>query len=429
MDRLSNSSDHKSHIITASANSATVSGIPNKRPSEPIYLRKSSGARNWFSQTINRLRGRRNRRHFAPTSSGIPSDPFSNDIVQGRGHRLSRSRSPAGSQHEKRHSVGQKKRFLQTLDAQEIAGSLSSSDRRTGCRWTFVFDPSGRLAYYWSLIVSIAFLYNLWVVVYRFSFQEIDRASLSVWMPLDYFADFLYLCDIAFNFRTGYLEDGVLQTEPLKLRVHYMNTTLFYIDCLCLLPLDFLYLSLGFNSALRSFRLAKIYRFWNFLDRTERHTNYPNVFRSLVLIHYLLVLFHWNACIFYLLSSRIFEFRGDWSKQDDQSDKGINYLHALYFATLFLTNVGDIPRPQTRVEYIFVILELICGLLLFATVLGHVANIVTSVSAARKEFQGKRTEEIHRASLRKSFPYLATVKRHGEEHDELRRAPQRFPKQ
>ena len=31
------------------------------------------------------------------------------------------------------------------------------------CNWTFVFDPSGRLVYYWSFIVSLAFLYNFWV--------------------------------------------------------------------------------------------------------------------------------------------------------------------------------------------------------------------------------------------------------------------------
>ena len=31
------------------------------------------------------------------------------------------------------------------------------------------------------------------------------------------------------------------------------------------------------------------------------------------------------------------------------------------------------------------------GLFLLATVLGHVANIVTNVSASRKEFQGKQT--------------------------------------
>jgi len=46
-------------------------------------------------------------------------------------------------------------------------------------------------------------------------------------------------------------------------------------------------------------------------------------------------------------------------------------------------------RPRSKGEYLFVIGQLFFGLLLFATVLGHVANIVTSVSAARKEFQGE----------------------------------------
>lgn len=36
----------------------------------------------------------------------------------------------------------------------------------------------------------------------------------------------------------------------------------------------------------------------------------------------------------------------------------------------------------------YVIFQLVFGLLLFATILGHVANIVTNVSAGRKEFQG-----------------------------------------
>ena len=84
--------------------------------------------------------------------------------------------------------------------------------------------------------------------------------TLVVWFCLDYLSDFLYLVDIVFHFRTGYLEDGVLQTDATKLRTHYMNSTTFYIDCLCLLPLDCLYLSIGFNSILRSFRLVKIYR-------------------------------------------------------------------------------------------------------------------------------------------------------------------------
>lgn len=258
-----------------------------------------------------------------------------------------------------------------------------------GCNWTFVFDPSGRLSYWWSSIVSIAFIYNFWVIIYRFAFQEINQHNMSVWFGMDYLADFIYILDIAFHFRTGYLEDGVLQTDTTKLRIHYMNTTNFYIDCLCLLPLDFLYLSIGFCSILRCFRLVKVYRFWTFLDRTERHTNYPNVIRTTTLMHYLLALFHWNACLYYIVATRLENHSDTWDFPKDNGDVIRQYLHALYWSTLTLTTVGNLPMPLTNGDYVFEIFEMVFGLLLFATVLGHISNIVSCISAARKDFQGR----------------------------------------
>lgn len=76
------------------------------------------------------------------------------------------------------------------------------------------------------MVVSLAFVYNFWVIIYRFAFQEITGETLLVWFCLDYFSDFLYLVDILFNFRTGYLDDGVLQTDSSKLRQYYMNCKL-----------------------------------------------------------------------------------------------------------------------------------------------------------------------------------------------------------
>ncbi|XP_012533940.1 cyclic nucleotide-gated cation channel alpha-3 isoform X2 [Monomorium pharaonis] len=270
-------------------------------------------------------------------------------------------------------------------------GQPGSRNFRTGApNWSFIFDPAGRLCYYWSMVVSLAFLYNFWVIIYRFAFQEINGETRWVWFCLDYFSDFLYVLDIIFHIRTGYLEDGVLQTDATKLRNHYTNSTTFYIDILCLLPLDFLYLSIGFNSMLRSFRLVKIYRFWAFMDRTERHTNYPNLFRSTSLIHYLLVIFHWNGCLYHIIYKNNGFGSKNWVFSDSETaDVVKQYLQSYYWCTLALTTIGDLPRPRSKGEYLFVIGQLFFGLLLFATVLGHVANIVTSVSAARKEFQAK----------------------------------------
>ena len=54
-----------------------------------------------------------------------------------------------------------------------------------------------------------------------------------------------------------------------------------------------------------------------------------------------------------------------------------------------MTTIGDLPWPQEQSEFLYVIFELVIGLITFATVLGFIANIVTNVSAARKDFQGE----------------------------------------
>lgn len=360
----------KAHIKSFSTNSQLISQICFCR-----YPRSRSGT----STTT------------APPHSG-PSQSHQSS------HQLHHSASVSHAHHQPSHAS----HLSSTQQQQSAASHHQQQPHRTASqrfraatasrKFHFVFDPAGRLCYYWSMVVSLAFLYNFWVIIYRFAFQEINRRTIAIWFCLDYFSDFLYLIDIFFHFRTGYLEDGVLQTDATKLRQHYMNSTTFYIDCLCLLPLDFLYLSIGFNSILRSFRLVKIYRFWAFMDRTERHTNYPNLFRSTALIHYLLVIFHWNGCLYHIIHKNNGFGSRNWVYHDSESaDVVKQYLQSYYWCTLALTTIGDLPKPRSKGEYVFVILQLLFGLMLFATVLGHVANIVTSVSAARKEFQGKYT--------------------------------------
>lgn len=39
-----------------------------------------------------------------------------------------------------------------------------------------------------------------------------------------------------------------------------------------------------------------------FFDKTETRTNFPNAFRITKVVLYILVLIHWNACLFFALS-------------------------------------------------------------------------------------------------------------------------------
>ena len=317
-------------VTTSSTSSPSTTA--NIKASTAIFTSKSSG-----SPGIMMSLGADGTReagllHPAMTATGSPSLNNVHPVVVSKKLREQR-----------------RKEIKKELEKSWTTGSPSGgSIEKSGCNWSFVFDPSGRLVYYWSMIVSLAFVYNSWVIIYRFAFDEINTSTALMWLSMDFTADIIYLLDVMIHFRIGFLEEGVLQTHPAKLRQHYMNSTIFYIDCLCLLPLDFLYLSTGFNSIFRCFRLVKIYRFWSFLDRTERHTNYPNVFRTVSLFHYIVVLFHWNACLYHLISSQGGFGSTDWfsGSRDSKScsDVDCDYLHAFYWSTLALTTIGDLPR-------------------------------------------------------------------------------------
>lgn len=212
--------------------------------------------------------------------------------------------SPNNASDEQRNSTANAINTAVPMTSVAGANQLPLDSKRSSerPRKSRVLDPSGSLFHHWSMVVSLAFLYNFWSLSYRFAFQEIDFETVVVWFALDYSADLIYVLDVVINFHAGYLEDGVLQRNIDKISVHYRECTQFYLDCFCLLPLDILYLSIGFNSILRCTRLVKIYKFWSYVERAERHTNYPNIFRTFTLVHYILVIFHWNACIFHMIS-------------------------------------------------------------------------------------------------------------------------------
>lgn len=84
----------------------------------------------------------------------------------------------------------------------------------------------------------------------------------------------------------------------------------------------------------------------------ESRTVYPNFWRVANLIHILLILAHWFGCFYYLLSEAE-KFKGDWVFPNNSA--GYNtltrkYLGSLYWSTLTLTTIGDLPTPETDAE-------------------------------------------------------------------------------
>lgn len=87
----------------------------------------------------------------------------------------------------------------------------------------------------------------------------------------------------------GYLEQGLLVRDAKKLRQHYFGTSHWRLDLISMIPTDVAYFWWGPNECnydqvpcaviVRINRLLRLPRMWEWFERTETATGYPNAFR------------------------------------------------------------------------------------------------------------------------------------------------------
>lgn len=101
------------------------------------------------------------------------------------------------------------------------------------------------------------------------------------------------------------------------------------------------------------FLCSQVYRVYDYYYMVESRTVYPNLWRVVNLIHILLILAHWFGCFYYLLSEAE-GFKGDWvypyRPTGEYATLTRKYLGSLYWSTLTLTTIGDLPTPETNAE-------------------------------------------------------------------------------
>ncbi|KAF7998500.1 hypothetical protein HCN44_010908 [Aphidius gifuensis] len=254
---------------------------------------------------------------------------------------------------------------------------------------TTVVNPDENFYYYWLMLLSSCVLYNLWTLIVRQSLPELQQLSPIVWLGCDCFTDIVFFMDVIIQFRTGYLEQGLMVYNTKKLASHYVQSRAFILDLLALLPTDLLQFNFGSNPLLRFPRFLKVYRVYHYYYMVESRTVYPNLWRVFNLIHILLILAHWFGCFYYLLSEAE-GFQGDWVypyRPGEYATLTRKYLGSLYWSTLTLTTIGDLPTPETNAEYVFTIVSYLIGVFIFATIVGQVGNVITNRNANRLEFE------------------------------------------
>lgn len=80
-----------------------------------------------------------------------------------------------------------------------------------------VIQPDGCFLFYWLALLTSAILYNLWTPIAREAFPELNQACPEAWVVADIICDVIYLTDVAVQFRTGYLERGLIVYDGRKL--------------------------------------------------------------------------------------------------------------------------------------------------------------------------------------------------------------------
>ncbi|RXN08499.1 cyclic nucleotide-gated channel rod photoreceptor subunit alpha-like protein [Labeo rohita] len=338
-----------------------------------------------------------------------------------------------------------------------------------------VVDPAGNMYYNWLFVITCPVMYN-WVLIIarclllpfesefdfsqftygrgsqfdslclslslRACFEELQSDYLMYWFILDFLSDLVYLLDMVFRTRTGYLEQGLLVKDEKKLRDRYVQSLQFRLDLASMVPTDVFYLYFGLNyPEIRMNKLLRVNRLFEFFQRTETRTNFPNVFRISNLVMYIVIIIHWNACMYYSFSKAI-GFGTDAFVYPNTSDPEFGrlvrkYAYSMYWSTLTLTTIGETPPPVKNSEYFFVVTDFLVGVLIFATIVGNVGSMITNANAARADFQAridaikqymsfrKVTKDLEKRVI-KWFDYLWTNKKAVDEREVLKYLPDKL---
>uniref|UniRef100_A0A7E4UTX1 Cyclic nucleotide-binding domain-containing protein n=1 Tax=Panagrellus redivivus TaxID=6233 RepID=A0A7E4UTX1_PANRE len=306
---------------------------------------------------------------------------------------------------------------------------------------TMPIDASQDFYYYWSFVIYVAFLYNAFMCVI-FVFEETTDEFYPYWIGCNLFVDFIYVVDMVINAKLCYMDQGLIVKDWRLLYKNYFKSPYFKFDIACILPLDLLLIVWHTFCLVRVNRLIKFYKVYEYIQKQNIRTNFPNAFRIFHIFIICCTLFHWNSAAYFEISldtgidSTLFgawEFnyakiadplfatcdiwQGDESENcyyQGQVEGPLNetrfadsmmrfwrprsrtsyysnftkqYILSMYWSSLTLTTSGQQPYPTRSSHNLLEIFDTIIGMLIFAVIVGSVGNVVATMNKDKTDFQ------------------------------------------
>ncbi|OQR81410.1 Voltage-gated Ion Channel (VIC) Superfamily [Thraustotheca clavata] len=276
-------------------------------------------------------------------------------------------------------------------------------------------DRKARYRLYWLLAVTITTLYNLFIVPLANAFVVVGHPTSIV--ILNTVADIILWLDIYGKFNLSYVVEAESIFNTVKCAKYYLRTD-FWFDLMCVFPYWFFYPP--YHLILRLGRLLRVYNCPAELEEIALFVRIDSKRRIFILGLGLFFCYHLAGCTAqaYTFIAGYGESMNGWLPPEELeltlNDEGttytnylnetfalddphvthiitLQYLRALYYGAVCLTNLGRPLEPETFGEYLLACCLMLIGMLLISTIIDEVQKRVTASAVEQMEFLSTRS--------------------------------------
>ena len=177
-----------------------------------------------------------------------------------------------------------------------------------------------------------------------------------------------------------------------KLATTYIKSFQFKLDIATFIPLEIVLLITGYRPICRLNRLLKIDRLFETRLKIETRSSRPFLFRIMYLVLLMIILIHWNACFYFVISKQIGADSDEWVFNYPEQKTNIflyEYLTCFYWSILMLTTIGEVNSPVNNEESLVMICNFLIAIVLVATLVGNIGSVISNMNIEQDKFQEK----------------------------------------